>query len=37
MKYREIKNIPIIKRVTEKDTEESKCRMTFHGAFDEET
>lgn len=37
MKYREIKNVPIIKRVTEQQTTEERCKMIFHGTFMPET
>lgn len=37
LKYREIKDVPIIKRVTEKGSSEEKCKMIFHGTFDPQT
>jgi len=34
MNYHDAKNVPIIKRVTEANTNEEKCKLTFHGSYD---
>lgn len=37
MKYRIIDNVPLMKRVTEQNTDFEKCRISFHGNFNETT